>query len=86
MPDSHVVTPFLRSDIRESPLHSSESNLVLTIEDAAKRLGIGRTTMYALVMSGEIRSVTIGRLRRVPLRCLDEYVNALLDQSPAVAA
>ncbi|GGK09606.1 hypothetical protein GCM10010123_44360 [Pilimelia anulata] len=55
-------------------------NLVLTIEQAAKRLGVGRTTMYGLVMSGEVRSVTIGRLRRVPARCLDEYVSQLLDQ------
>ncbi|MBA3489905.1 MAG: helix-turn-helix domain-containing protein [Longispora sp.] len=59
---------------------AKELNVVLTIEQAAKRLGIGRTTMYGLVMSGEVRSVTIGRLRRVPARCLDEYVNHLLDQ------
>ena len=37
--------------------------------------------MYALVMSGEIRSVTIGRLRRVPARCLSEYVDALLGRT-----
>jgi excisionase family DNA binding protein len=55
--------------------------LVLTIEQAAKRLGIGRTLMYALVMSGEVESVTIGRLRRIPADCLTEYVNRLRDQS-----
>jgi excisionase family DNA binding protein len=55
--------------------------LVLTIEQAAQRLGIGRTLMYALVSSGEIRSVTIGRLRRVPAQCVDEYVNRLLQES-----
>ncbi len=54
--------------------------LVLTIEQAAKRLGIGRTLMYALVTSGEVESVTIGRLRRIPARCLTEYVNRLLEQ------
>jgi excisionase family DNA binding protein len=64
-------------------MHTDESRVVLTIEEAARRLGVGRTTMYALVMSGEIRSVTIGRLRRVPARCLTEYVDALLGgQSP----
>lgn len=56
-----------------------ETDVVLTIEEAARRLRIGRTNMYALVMSGEIRSVTIGRLRRVPARCLTEYVDSLLD-------
>jgi len=62
--------------------------LVLTIEQAAKRLGIGRTLMYALVTSGEIESVTIGRLRRIPVECLSEYVNRLRNeciQLPAAA-
>ena len=33
--------------------------------------------MYSLVMSGEVESVTIGRLRRVPVDCLTEYVATL---------
>ncbi|WP_030438167.1 helix-turn-helix domain-containing protein [Actinoplanes subtropicus] len=62
--------------------------LVLTIEQAAQRLGIGRTLMYALVSSGEIESVTIGRLRRIPADCLAEYVSRLRHQNiqlPAAA-
>ncbi|MGK5442670.1 helix-turn-helix domain-containing protein [Micromonospora sp. URMC 105] len=55
-----------------------ENRVVLTIEEAAHRLGIGRTTMYALIKTGQIRTVTIGRLRRVPAFCLDEYVRNLL--------
>lgn len=55
-----------------------ENRVVLTIEEAAQRLGIGRTTMYALIKTGQIRTVTIGRLRRVPTFCLDEYVRNLL--------
>jgi excisionase family DNA binding protein len=51
---------------------------LLTIEEAAQRLGIGRTTMYALIKAGQVRTVTIGRLRRVPTFCLDEYVQNLL--------
>jgi excisionase family DNA binding protein len=51
--------------------------LVLTIEQAARWLGIGRTLMYSLVMDGEIESVTIGRLRRIPVECLTEYVTKL---------
>ena len=51
--------------------------LVLTIEEAAQKLGIGRTLMYSLVANGEIESVTIGRLRRIPAECLSEYVQSL---------
>ena len=60
--------------------------LVLTIEQAAKRLGIGRTLMYALVTSGEIESVTIGRLRRVPVECITEYLNRLRQQNTSLPA
>jgi excisionase family DNA binding protein len=67
-------------------VNSAETRVVLTIEEAADRLGIGRTLMYALVKSGEVRSVTIGRLRRIPIQCLNEYVTALLDRQPAIAA
>ncbi|MEV7934946.1 helix-turn-helix domain-containing protein [Kitasatospora sp. NPDC088264] len=48
--------------------------VALTVEEAARRLGVGRTTMYALVASGEVSSVTIGRLRRVPAEALKKYV------------
>ena len=51
--------------------------LLLTVEEAAQRLSIGRTTMYSLVSTGAIESVTIGRLRRVPSECLEEYVSSL---------
>ena len=54
--------------------------LVLTIEQAAQQLGIGRTLMYALVSSGEVESVTIGRLRRIPAECITEYVDRLRHQ------
>ncbi|MGO8892864.1 MAG: helix-turn-helix domain-containing protein [Streptosporangiaceae bacterium] len=40
-------------------------------------LSIGRTTMYSLVSTGAIESVTIGRLRRVPSECLEKYVSSL---------
>ncbi|EXG79173.1 helix-turn-helix domain-containing protein [Cryptosporangium arvum] len=50
---------------------------VLTVEEAARYLRIGRTSMYALVSSGEVESVTIGRLRRIPRSALDDYVTRL---------
>ena len=51
--------------------------LLLTVEEAAQRLSIGRTTMYSLVSAGAVKSVTIGRLRRIPSECLEEYVSSL---------
>lgn len=58
-----------RDDTDDKPL--------LTVEEAAHRLGIGRTTMYSLVSSGDVESITLDRrLRRVPAECLDEYIAA----------
>jgi excisionase family DNA binding protein len=51
--------------------------LLLRVEVAAEKLGIARTLMYRLVQSGEVESVRVGRLRRVPVACLEEYVDRL---------
>ncbi|MDQ3765437.1 MAG: excisionase family DNA-binding protein [Actinomycetota bacterium] len=56
---------------------SSTVRLLLTVEEAAQRLGIGRTLMYALVKDGEVESVQIGRLRRIPADALTLYLEQL---------
>jgi excisionase family DNA binding protein len=56
---------------------AAESKLLLTVEEAAKRLRIGRTVMYWLVSSGTVESVTVGSLRRVPAECPSEFVAPL---------
>jgi excisionase family DNA binding protein len=61
-------------------MSSREGNtvrLLLTVEQAAHRLGIGRTLMYALVRDGDVESVQIGRLRRIPEDALTRYVDQL---------
>jgi excisionase family DNA binding protein len=51
--------------------------LLLTVREAAWRLGVGRTTVYALVTSGQLRSVQIGRARRIPVDALSDFVRSL---------
>ncbi|MET9043870.1 excisionase family DNA-binding protein [Streptomyces sp. NPDC004362] len=51
--------------------------LLLTVEEAARRLGIGRTTCFALIASGELESVKVGSLRRIPADALAMYVARL---------
>lgn len=48
--------------------------LALTVEEAARRLAIGRTLMYQLVMAGAIDSFKIGRHRRIAVSALQAYV------------
>lgn len=56
---------------------SDSVGVLLRVEEAAARLGIGRTLMYRLVLSGEVESIPLGRLRRIPAECLDEYIAQL---------
>lgn len=47
--------------------------LLLSARDAAKVLGIGRDTCYALVRSGQLRSIRIGRRLLVPRAELEAF-------------
>jgi excisionase family DNA binding protein len=57
--------------------------VLLTVEEAAERLGIGKTKTYALVMTGEIESVMIGRLRRIHVDSVAAFAARLVaDRRP----
>jgi excisionase family DNA binding protein len=51
--------------------------LLLTVPEVAERLGLGKSTIYALIASREIESVNIGRARRVPREAIDAFVARL---------
>ena len=57
---------------------------LLTVEEAAQRLSLGRTTLYALLKDGQITSVRIGRLRRIPVEALDAYTARLIAEQSVV--
>jgi excisionase family DNA binding protein len=61
------------------------TKLLLTVEEAADQLGIGRTLMYSLLRSGEVGSVHIGRLRRVRPTDLASYTAHLSAGTPDAA-
>jgi excisionase family DNA binding protein len=48
--------------------------LLLTVEEAARHLGIGRTLAWRLVREGELPVVRLGRCVRVPWQALQEWV------------
>ncbi len=51
--------------------------LLLTVQEAADALGVGRSTMYGLILDGVVESVRIGRLRRIPADALPRYLDQL---------
>jgi excisionase family DNA binding protein len=52
--------------------------LLVTPEEASRRLSLGRTTIYRLMSDGELSPVVIGRSRRVAVRSLESYVERRL--------
>ena len=47
---------------------------VLRVKDLAALLSVSHNTAYALVRSGQIRSIRIGRTYRIPRDAVDEYL------------
>jgi excisionase family DNA binding protein len=48
--------------------------ILLTIPEAAHKLGIGRTLTYELIAAGELEVVHINRAARVPLEAVHGFV------------
>jgi excisionase family DNA binding protein len=51
--------------------------LLLTVTEAADWLALSRSKTYELIAAGDIRSVTVGRSRRVPVDALKRFVEDL---------
>jgi len=65
---------------------SSKAQLLLTTEEAAEILRIGRTTVYALISEGVLNPVHIGRSCRISRAELERYVAALENPRPQTNA
>ncbi len=55
--------------------------LLLTVEDVAHALQICRTNTFHLIRTGEIKSVKIGRSRRITRDAVDDFVRRLADEA-----
>jgi excisionase family DNA binding protein len=53
------------------------TKLLLTPEEAAKVLGIGRTKVYELMLTNALGSVKIGACRRIPADSILTFVDGL---------
>jgi excisionase family DNA binding protein len=51
--------------------------MLLKIEEVVRILSLGRSQVYKLITSGELRSIKIGRSRRIPRQALAEFLAKL---------
>jgi excisionase family DNA binding protein len=57
--------------------------LLLTPEEAAGVLRIGRTAVYELMAAGALESVHVGRSRRIPVAAVEAFVARLVAEAQA---
>jgi excisionase family DNA binding protein len=47
--------------------------ILISPDEGCIALGVGRSTMFKMLASGEIPSIKVGRLRRIPVESLQEW-------------
>jgi excisionase family DNA binding protein len=62
------------------------TSLLVTVDEAARRLSIGRSHIYEQIQRGTLRSIRIGRSRRILTRDLEEFIESRLGDSTDVLA
>ena len=51
-----------------------ENALLLSPEQVAEILGIGRTFVFALIANGRLKSLKLGRRRLIPREAVEEFI------------
>jgi excisionase family DNA binding protein len=70
-----LAQPATTQDTRPPIKPAVTDAVVLTVEEAAEVLKIGRTATYELIRTGQMRSIMIGRLRRIRHTDLIAYLD-----------
>ena len=59
--------------------------LLYSVTEAADLLGVGRTYMFRLIATGEVESIKVGRLRKIPRDALGRYIDRRRPGQVAIA-
>jgi excisionase family DNA binding protein len=71
-----IITRKTRMSSKEAKRRAEQRRMTLTVNETAKRLGIGRNQAYEAIKRGEIPVIRIGRRLLVPETALDRMINA----------
>jgi excisionase family DNA binding protein len=72
--DDHEAVPQELPQQDDPEMHPYARRLLLRIREVAELLAISSTAAYALVGSGELQSIRVGRSRRISMEALREWV------------
>jgi excisionase family DNA binding protein len=61
------------------PMDTEPGGELITVQVAADRLAVSRWMVYQLIWDGRVKSVQIGRCRRIVRQSLDDYLSGLIE-------
>jgi excisionase family DNA binding protein len=61
------------------PMDTEPGGELITVQAAADRLAVSRWMVYQLIWDGRIKSVQIGRCRRIVWQSLNDYLSGLIE-------
>jgi excisionase family DNA binding protein len=70
---------------RPAPQQARGERLLLTVSEAAQQLTIGRSLLYELLADGQVESIHVGRLRRIPIDALADFIDRQRPNRPDMA-
>jgi excisionase family DNA binding protein len=68
------VCDALIEDVASKDSVSESERVLLTMDEVASRLAVGRSTVYELAARGELEVVHVGRCARVPVDAIEAFV------------
>lgn len=54
---------------------------LLTVPEVMVRLKVGRSTVYDLIRSRRLTSITIGRSRRIPADAVRDFIDGRIEEA-----
>jgi len=62
---------------------AQDTSVVMTVPEAGRKLGLGRNAAYEAAARGDIPTIKIGKLLRVPKVAFDRMLESAGQQKPA---
>jgi excisionase family DNA binding protein len=71
----HELIEALAEAVRtEADARPAAPDRLLSVDEAAAMLGIGRSRLYAELQAGRCRSIRVGRRRLIPAAAITEFI------------
>lgn len=69
------LTAAIRDELRAAEGQPGAPDRLLSIDEAAEALGVGRSRLYVEVANGSLRTVKVGRRRLVPSSAITDFAS-----------